>query len=77
MILQDMQQFEIFKKPIRKDNKYKITNASYINKIVIVREDTQITLLHEGDGDVVTEKRENEITGLVAQDSGAPKFVEL
>ena len=77
MVLQDMNQLQIFKKPVRSDNKYKISNASYVNKIVMVRDDTQISLIHEGRGDVIREKIEAEQTGLEAKQTDAPKFVEL
>ena len=77
MILDDRQPIDIFKKPIRKDNKYKITNAAYINKIIIVRENSQISFTYEGSGDNITEKREKEMTGLDAHETEAPKFVEI
>ena len=77
MVLQDMHQLDIFRRPIYSDNKYKISGASYVNKIVIVREDTQISLVYEGEGEVVKEIKEKEMTGLVAKDTGAPKFVEI
>ena len=38
------------------DNKYKIINASYYKKILIVRENSQVELVYKGEGDAITEK---------------------
>ena len=68
MILQDSVQLDIFKyelvafimcnsrEPVLEDNKYKIINASYYKKILIVRENSQVELVYKGEGDAITEK---------------------
>ena len=77
MILQDKTQLEFFKTPIRPDNKYKISNVSYVKNVLIVRDDSQIGLLQEGEGAIIGENKETETTGLDIKETGAPKFVEL
>ena len=72
-----MNQLEFFKTPIRPDNKYRVNNISYVKNILIVREDTQISLVHEGEGMILAETKESETTGLNIKETGAPKFVEL
>mmetsp|Transcript_22966 Transcript_22966/g.25494 ORF Transcript_22966/g.25494 Transcript_22966/m.25494 type:complete len:197 (+) Transcript_22966:3-593(+) len=77
MILQDKSQLEFFRIPIRQDSKYRICNCSYIKNMLIIRDDTQITLLHEGEAVIMAETKESETTGLNIKETGAPKFVEL
>ena len=44
------------REPVLEDNKYKIINASYYKKILIVRENSQVELVYKGEGDAITEK---------------------